>query len=177
MTPLKNFYTKHRLLCIGTAAVILLVIGLVVFLGATGQPNSQTTSDVNRTDTTTPANTNDNDSKQSPDNDQAPKSADGASASPSQTPDSATTSSSNVTITENGFSPTAVTIKRGTTVTWTNRDTAAHALDPADNSKAGPHSPQLQTGESYTYTYTALGSFAYVDVLKAGASGTVTVVE
>lgn len=83
--------------------------------------------------------------------------------------------SNNIAITSDGFSPASATVAKGASVTWTNKDSAAHALDPADGSDDGPHSPQLQPGESYTYTFGRPGSFTYIDVLNPSLRSTVTV--
>ncbi len=85
--------------------------------------------------------------------------------------------SSSVTISADGFSPNTATVKKGLPVTWTNKDTTAHALDPADGSDNGPHSPQLNPGESYIYTFTKLGTYKYIDVLNPTLGGTITVID
>ena len=56
------------------------------------------------------------------------------------------------------FSPEAVSVPVGTTVTWTNHDTAPHNVV---SSGGGPlSSPTLQTGGSWTYTFTEAGTFS-----------------
>ncbi|MFG2783309.1 plastocyanin/azurin family copper-binding protein [Streptomyces prunicolor] len=59
------------------------------------------------------------------------------------------------------FSPTALTITAGTTVTWTNEDTAPHDV----KTTSGPvtvHSPMLSKGQSWSFTFTTAGSYGYV---------------
>jgi plastocyanin len=55
--------------------------------------------------------------------------------------------------------PAIVTVKVGTTVTWTNRDQDAHT---ATAMSGGFHSPTLNTGQSYQYTFTTPGRFEYL---------------
>ncbi|WP_416962869.1 cupredoxin domain-containing protein [Streptomyces sp. Agncl-13] len=59
------------------------------------------------------------------------------------------------------FSPAALTITAGTTVTWTNEDTAPHDV----KTTSGPvavHSPMLSKGQSWSFTFTTAGSYGYV---------------
>ncbi|MBV8995759.1 MAG: cupredoxin domain-containing protein, partial [Pseudonocardiales bacterium] len=57
------------------------------------------------------------------------------------------------------FSPTTVTVKAGSTVTWTNRDQDAHTV----TAMSGPfHSPTLTTGQSFRYTFTTPGRYDYL---------------
>lgn len=58
------------------------------------------------------------------------------------------------------FSPTALTVPVGSTVTWTNQDTAPHDV----KTTSGPvsiHSPMLQKGQSWSFTFTTAGSYGY----------------
>ena len=56
------------------------------------------------------------------------------------------------------FTPKALTIKAGTIVTWTNKDSMIHTIT-ADN--GGPTSVGLSQGQSYTYKYTTPGIYGY----------------
>jgi plastocyanin len=57
------------------------------------------------------------------------------------------------------FSPASITVKVGTTVTWTNRDTDAHTV----TANPGPFkSKTLDTGDTFSYTFTKAGSFDYL---------------
>lgn len=58
------------------------------------------------------------------------------------------------------FSPASLTVHVGDTVTWTNADTAPHDV----KTTSGPvaiHSPMLNKGQSWTYTFTAAGAYGY----------------
>lgn len=70
------------------------------------------------------------------------------------------------------FSPAAVTVKVGTTVTWTNQDQDPHTV----SAMSGPfHSPALNTGQSYRYTFTTPGTFQYLCTIHPFMTATVVV--
>lgn len=58
------------------------------------------------------------------------------------------------------FSPATLTIKTGTKVTWTNYDTAPHTVT-VDSGPVKFSSPNLQKGDSFTYTFTTPGTYSY----------------
>jgi plastocyanin len=58
------------------------------------------------------------------------------------------------------YTPAALTIKAGTKVTWTNYDTAPHTVT-VDSGPVKFNSPTLQKGDSFTYTFTAPGTYSY----------------
>lgn len=77
-----------------------------------------------------------------------------------------------VAISNFAFSPAIVTIKAGTTLTWTNRDQDAHTA----TAMAGPfHSPTLNTGQSYRYTFATPGHFDYLCTIHPFMTATVVV--
>lgn len=73
------------------------------------------------------------------------------------------------------FSPATITVKQGTTVTWTNKDNAPHTVTV--DSGAGPASDTLQKGDTYTFTFKQAGTFAYHCNFHSGMTGTVIVSE
>ncbi len=56
------------------------------------------------------------------------------------------------------FTPTQLTIKKGTTVTFTNKDNANHSVT-ANNHLFD--SGKITSGTSYTYTFNDVGSYFY----------------
>ena len=73
---------------------------------------------------------------------------------------SQSSSAKSVVIQNYAFAPATLTIAAGTTVTWTNMDTAPHTVTVS----SGPvlfSSPTLQKGYSYTYTFTTPGTYSY----------------
>lgn len=77
-----------------------------------------------------------------------------------------------VTIQNFAFSPATVTIKVGTTLTWTNRDQDPHTVSATSGAF---HSPTLSTGQSYQYTFTTPGRFDYLCTIHPFMTGTVVV--
>lgn len=79
-----------------------------------------------------------------------------------------------VSITNFAFSPAALTVKAGTTVTWTNKDSDAHTV--TSQGSGGPlASAALATGQSYSYTFTKPGTYAYLCTIHPFMTATVTV--
>lgn len=80
-----------------------------------------------------------------------------------------------VDIVRTGFSPDRLTVDPGDTVTWTNKDTAQHQI-VADQARF-PASPVLQSGQSYSYTFTRSDSYGYRDTFAQNERGTIIVRE
>lgn len=59
------------------------------------------------------------------------------------------------------FKPKMIKIKKGTKVTWTNEDAAHHDITPDNESADFKAGPLFAKGESYSYTFNKVGSFAY----------------
>ncbi len=73
------------------------------------------------------------------------------------------------------FSPEAISVAVGTTVTWTNNDNFTHSVKFTDGGL--PTDPLLmQPGASATFTFAAPGTYAYICHLHPqNMRGTVTV--
>jgi plastocyanin len=74
------------------------------------------------------------------------------------------------------FSPSAITVKKGTKVTWTNNDNTAHTVTENDG-KNGPSAPEMAPGSSYSFTFSETGSFHYHCSLHPQMTGTVEVTQ
>jgi plastocyanin len=83
---------------------------------------------------------------------------------------------SSVTIQNFAFSPAAITVKKGTTVTWTNKDSTTHTVTETDGQK-GPDSGNLANGKTYSFTFDTVGTFKYHCAIHPDMLGTVTVTE
>jgi plastocyanin len=72
------------------------------------------------------------------------------------------------------FDPPSLTVKVGTTVKWTNQDSAPHtvASDGGDW-----ESGQLSQGNSFTRTFDQAGTFAYHCSVHPAMKGTVVVTQ
>jgi plastocyanin len=77
-----------------------------------------------------------------------------------------------VGITNFAFSPASITVKAGTTVTWTNNDSVAHTI-VGDN--GGPSSGSIAQGGTYSYVFNTAGTLAYHCSIHPSMTGTVTV--
>jgi amicyanin len=66
-----------------------------------------------------------------------------------------------VTIKGYAFNPTPLTVKKGTTVTWTNQDIARHNIVADTPSTDAPNGPLFGKGETFSYTFTKAGTYKY----------------
>lgn len=76
----------------------------------------------------------------------------------------------NITIQNYSFSPSTLTVKKGTTVTWTNEDSVAHSIKSATFS-----STNLNTGDKFKYTFNNPGTYDYNCGIHPTMTGTVIV--
>jgi plastocyanin len=93
-------------------------------------------------------------------------------ATPSVTAPAAPASGSQITIDGFAFAPATLTVRAGTSVTWTNRDEEPHTVVAGDGSF---HSPGMGTGATFSYTFNAAGTFDYVCSIHPMMRGTVVV--
>jgi plastocyanin len=70
------------------------------------------------------------------------------------------------------FDPPSLTISVGTTVKWTNEDSAKHTATADDGSF---DSGQLSKGQSFTFTFTKEGTFTYICADHANMKATIIV--
>jgi plastocyanin len=76
-----------------------------------------------------------------------------------------------VTIDNFTFSPPQLVVKTGTTVTWKNQDDIPHTVVSAGKFK----SKALDTDDSYSFTFTAIGDYTYFCSLHPHMTGTIKV--
>ncbi len=105
-----------------------------------------------------------------------------ATSTATSTPTSiaSTTKTHTITYTETGFSPADLTIKTGETIVFKNN--SARAFWPASNDHPShtiyPEFDPKKTiaaGESWSFTFTKVGSWKYHDHRAANLGGTITV--
>lgn len=82
-----------------------------------------------------------------------------------------------VTISSFAFSPASITVKAGTTVTWTNNDSANHTVTANTPSADAPSSDTLAKGKTYSVTFNKAGTYAYYCAIHTEMTGTVIVTE
>ncbi|HEX7541496.1 MAG TPA: cupredoxin family copper-binding protein [Anaerolineales bacterium] len=78
-----------------------------------------------------------------------------------------------VSIANFAFDPITLTIPTGTTVTWTNNDTASHTVIGDDGSWG---SNSLAKGDTFSFTFTKSGTFSYHCGVHPSMKATITVV-
>ena len=71
------------------------------------------------------------------------------------------------------FSPTPVRVPSGTTITWTNADSAVHSVVSAEKGRFG--SETMAEGATFTYTAEEAGTIDYLCGIHNYMTGTVTV--
>ena len=76
-----------------------------------------------------------------------------------------------VEITKDGFNPATITVNKGSTITWTNKDTDPHwvASDPHPTHtglKGFDAGENINAGESYSFPFEKTGTFTYHDHLN-----------
>jgi plastocyanin len=101
----------------------------------------------------------------------APATAPPASEAPASAPPAATGDA--VTIANFAFDPATLTVKAGTTVTWTNTDSATHTVAWGDGTPAS--GPLSAGGSTYARTFDTPGTFAYRCGIHASMTGTIVV--
>ncbi|HVW23095.1 MAG TPA: cupredoxin family copper-binding protein [Candidatus Saccharimonadales bacterium] len=87
-----------------------------------------------------------------------------------------TSATNTVAISSYSFSPGDITVKAGTTVTWTNEDAVAHTVTETDG-QDGPKSGELNQGQSYSFTFNTPGTYKYNCSIHPYMTGTVTVTD
>ncbi len=95
-----------------------------------------------------------------------------SSSSPRSTAD-VTGKAAAVTVKNYAFAPQSLTVKVGTRVTWTNRDSTAHT---ATADQGSLDTGTINTGQSKTIDFPRPGTYTYHCAFHAFMTGTITVV-
>ena len=82
-----------------------------------------------------------------------------------------------VTISDNSFGPSPLTVSQGTTVTWTHSGGSVHTVTSGtrDNHTGLFNSGDLVNGDSFQYTFNESGTYVYHCHHHAGMDGVVVV--
>lgn len=136
--------------------VVIIIIAVIVGIAVGG-------GDDNNNSTNPPATSN------TTNNSNTPQNSGSTSTAPQAT--------NSVTIANMSFSPADITVKKGTTVTWTNNDSIAHTVTADTDTEHGPNSDTINPGDTYTFTFTDDGTFAYHCSIHPEMTGKVTVTE
>jgi plastocyanin len=132
--------------------VVILIIGAIAF-GLTRNDNKGST---NQNSSTSTSQTSQNDHSQN--SNQSP------------------TNTDSVSIQNFAFLPGDISVKKGTSVTWTNNDGTTHTVSEVDG-KQGPNSGDLNPGAKYSFTFNEAGTFKYRCNIHTDMLGTVTVTD
>jgi plastocyanin len=73
------------------------------------------------------------------------------------------------------FDPATLTVKSGTTVSWVNQDGTSHTIVSDPVSPVSFSSDTLQTGASYTFSFTQPGTYTYHCSIHHSMKGTIIV--
>jgi plastocyanin len=71
------------------------------------------------------------------------------------------------------FTPQTLTVKAGSTVTWTNKDDIPHGI--ASDNNAFRRSKALDTDDKFAFTFTTPGTYKYFCYVHPHMTGTIVV--
>ncbi len=81
-----------------------------------------------------------------------------------------------VTITDDGYTPATIQVKKGQDITWKNQTSKSKQLTSDEGKPAGfATSEALGRGDTYSFTFDQTGTFHYHDPDNVGHKGTVIV--
>jgi plastocyanin len=108
------------------------------------------------------------------------KTADDSKVVPRQTDQAAVgeQGQSAVAIKDMAFTPATITVKKGTTVTWTNQDSMQHGVVSDSNSpQGGLNSSLINSGQQFSFAFTTAGTYTYHCSVHSTMKATVIVTE
>jgi amicyanin len=141
---------KHK----GLIISIIAVVAILAVVGVTVGGKNKDDSDMNM---------------------KAPQSSQSSSSQESSTPNPVEATA--VTISNFAYSPAAIKIKVGQTVTWTNNDSVGHTVTADNASSDAPDSKLFNKGETYSFTFNKAGTYTYHCAPHPYMKGTVVVSE
>jgi plastocyanin len=98
------------------------------------------------------------------------------SCSKSSTSDTTSTPGANeVWIQSYAFNPTTITVKAGTTITWTNKDGVAHTVTPNTGVTEVFSSGTINTNGTFSHMFSTPGTFPYHCSVHPAMTATVVV--
>ena len=75
-----------------------------------------------------------------------------------------------IVIKDFSFNPTTLTVKKGTTITWINNDSVPHQIKSSSF-----NSSELTKGQSYSFTFSKVGTFDYFCAIHPSMTGKIAV--
>jgi plastocyanin len=152
--------TTRRFLASGYLGVVVMAL----FLAGCGGSSSSVNTSTPPTATTAPTS--------------APTSPP-ATVAPTTAPASPTAVSGNsaaVTIQNFSFSPQVITVKVGTTITWTDKDTTAHTVTSLSGPTSFDSGHLTPSGGTFHFTFSQAGTYNYHCMIHPSMTATVIVV-
>jgi plastocyanin len=149
-------HTTRRFLATG----ILGVVVMALFLAGCGGSSSSVNTSVPPTDTTAPT---------SPPATVAPTTAPASPTAVSGT-------SAAVTIQGFAFSPQVITVKEGTTITWTDMDSTAHTVTSVSGPTSFNSGDLTPSGGTFQFKFSEAGTYNYHCMIHPSMTATVIVV-
>lgn len=147
-------------------AVLLAIVGGLIIIGLVM---------ANRPSVNTPSTTSEQTSPPASQQDANENNANEQQVAP--TPSPASSNAASVEISNFAFTPASLTVKKGTTVTWTNRDSDQHTVTPDEETADFQGSGMLSRGETYSYTFANAGTYSYHCQPHPQMRGTITVTD
>ncbi len=95
-----------------------------------------------------------------------------AASSPTESSKQATPASHSINIQNFAFSQASLTVKKGDTIVWTNKDSAPHTVT-WDN--GGQSSGTLKKGDGYDFIFDTAGTFSYYCAFHPSMKGKIIV--
>jgi plastocyanin len=101
----------------------------------------------------------------------------GSSGTPAPVATSAPAAAARVAIDIQGFKfPANMDVAKGTTVTWTNKDTTTHTVTSGTRpNKDGKFDGQVEAAATFSFTFADAGTYQYFCTLHSTMNGTITV--
>jgi plastocyanin len=93
-----------------------------------------------------------------------------APQTPAQSSNQTNNSSAAINIQNFAFNPASLTISKGTTVTWTNNDSAPHQIKSTTF-----NSSPLSQGQTFSFTFNDVGTFNYSCAIHPSMLGKIIV--
>lgn len=143
-------------------AIVLVLVAGVVTLFAMSMSNGDKTTQTGTTDSSA---------------EDVTHSGGEGSANTSESSNSVAAELNSVSIKDFAFSPSTITVKKGTKVTWTNQDSTRHDIAPDNETSEFKKSDLLGKGQSYEVTFNTVGEYTYHCTPHPQMTGKVIVTE
>lgn len=136
----------------GIVGVVIALVAIGAVVGVVVANNTDDNKATNSAQTSTPSTSNQSSNSSELSNNDNSSNSNSVSSKASE---------ASVEISNFNFSPATLTIKKGTKVTWTNKDDVDHNVAPDSESDNFEGSELLSKGQSYSFTFDTPGTYTY----------------